>query len=237
MKAEQEIEGVGNERMGFLVRPMRPGDIAQVARVERECFPTGWTPTPFTQELQNKRASYLVACKAKDPWRAEQEARAWLSAEEAVEAKPFLSRLAQHVKRFLGPVRLPPPDFSYHLAGYVGLWFMTDEAHITAIGTREADRRKGIGELLLLASIEEGFRKGARVVTLEARVSNHAARELYFKYGFNKAGIRKGYYTDNREDALVMTTDNLSSPVYRQRLELLRQEHARRWGESVRFLG
>ena len=222
--------------MDFFVRQMRPGDIVQVARVERECFPTGWTPTPFPRELQNKRARYLVACQAKDPNRAGEEARRALFVGQPQRVKPLLSRLIARIKGVFVEEPLPPSDFSYYVAGYVGLWFMTDEAHITAIGTREVERRKGIGELLLIATIEEGLRQGSRVVTLETRVSNHPAQALYYKYGFNRAGVRKGYYTDNREDALVMTTDDLTSLPFRQQFEQLRGEHARRWGESVRHL-
>lgn len=223
--------------MGYFVRPMRLEDISQVAIAEQECFPTGWGPTPFQRELQNKSASYMVACRAIDPGRAKEEALALMSVASPVPAaKPVFRRLVDGIKDALSPPTLPHQDFSQHIAGYVGLWFVVDEAHITSIGTRELDRRKGIGELLLLASVELSQRRGAQMVTLETRVSNYPAQALYVKYGFREVGVRKGYYTDNREDALVMTTPNINSQVCGQRLEELRREHAERWGHSVRII-
>ena len=235
MKTVEGAEGVGNKRMGYLIRPMRLEDVAQVAHVEQECFPTGWTPTPFKRELQNRQARYIVACEAEAPWQVEEEAQAVVPADPAPRTT-LLRRLASDIKAWFAPERLPPSGPSQHVAGYLGLWFITDEAHVTSIGVREIERRRGVGEILLLASIEVGIQKGSRAVTLETRVSNYPAQSLYTKYGFNRMGIRKGYYTDNREDALIMTTDNLSSPGYRELLERLRREHAQRWGESVRLL-
>lgn len=229
-------ERLGQKRMGYFVRPMRMEDIAQVAQVERECFPTGWVATPFRRELQNRNAAYLVACRAADPWQAEREAR-----EVAVAGPPrrnsILKRLVDGIGELFAAPTSPPADFSQYIVGFVGLWFVVDEAHITAIGVREEERRKGIGEVLLAASVELASRRRSRIVTLETRVSNHPAQALYEKYGFDQEGIRKGYYTDNREDALVMSTGVISTPEYLERLRRLAQEHAQRWGQSVRFLG
>ena len=238
MKTLESPEGARHARMGYFVRPMRLEDIAQVADVERECFPTGWSATPFRRELQSKTAAYLVACEAAKPSQSYEEAITAMAPVEPVPAPPasLLQRIAQAVSGLLSSRSLPPPDFSQYIPGYVGLWFITDEAHITAIGNREIERRKGIGELLLISSIEISLRRGLRVVTLETRVSNHQAQALYVKYGFKKMGIRKGYYTDNREDALVMTTDQISSPAYIELFTQLRRRHAERWGDSVRLL-
>jgi ribosomal-protein-alanine N-acetyltransferase len=74
------------------------------------------------------------------------------------------------------------------------------------------------------------------VATLEVRMSNQAAQKLYEKYGFKPAGVRKGYYTDNREDALIMTTSPINTPEYAALLETLRRDHAARWGASVRLV-
>lgn len=222
--------------MGYFVRPMRLKDIAQVSIAEEECFPAGWGPTPFQRELLNKSAAYLVACKAFDPSRAKDEAIVLLSAASPVSPKPVLRRIVDGIRDAISPPSLPQQDYSQHIAGYVGLWFVVDEAHITSIGTRELDRRKGIGELLVLASVELAVRRGATMVTLETRVSNAPAQALYVKYGFREVGVRKGYYTDNREDALVMTTPNITKPEYQQRFGQLRDQHAQRWGASVRIV-
>jgi ribosomal-protein-alanine N-acetyltransferase len=81
-----------------------------------------------------------------------------------------------------------------------------------------------LGELLLLGLLDEARRLRARLATLEVRVSNSAAQALYAKYGFEQVGRRKGYYSDNREDALIMTTPELASPDYQALLQARRSE-------------
>jgi ribosomal-protein-alanine N-acetyltransferase len=122
----------------------------------------------------------------------------------------------------------PPPPTEELLLGYVGLWFLGDEAHITSIAVREAYRRRGIGQLLLITTMEAAIERNCRVVTLEARVSNDPAITLYERYGFRRMGIRRGYYTDNREDAVVMSTDPLSSDEFQTSFLALKASlHAR----------
>ncbi|TYR78423.1 ribosomal-protein-alanine N-acetyltransferase [Priestia megaterium] len=88
--------------------------------------------------------------------------------------------------------------------GYCGTWIVLDEAHITNIALLSAYRGKGLGELLLRNVMDVVRKIGAQSVTLEVRVSNYIAQSLYQKLGFKPGGIRKNYYTDNNEDALVM---------------------------------
>ena len=128
-------------------------------------------------------------------------------------------------------------DYAERIAGYVATWYMTDEAHITSIAVRESLRGNGLGELLLMASIELAMRRQSRVVTLEVRASNHVAQSLYTKYGFSQVGLRKGYYTDNREDAYIMTTDPISSPAYSQQLHSLEETYKTRRGNVALRLG
>lgn len=223
--------------MGYFVRPMRAEDIAQVAVAEQECFPTGWGPTPFLRELSNKSAAYMVACKATDPSRAHDEAQISSPEMASATAKPALRRWADRLRGVVSPPHLPIQDFSQQIAGYVGLWYVTDEAHITSIGTRERARRQGVGELLLIASVELAQLRGSQVMTLEVRVSNYPPQGLYAKYGFREVGIRKAYYVDNREDAVIMTTGNIQSDEYHRELSRLVKEHHERWGSSVRNIG
>lgn len=89
-------------------------------------------------------------------------------------------------------------------AGYCGVWVILDEAHITNIAVLPEYRGQKLGEKLLRKIMELTKEAGARTMTLEVRVSNDIAKSLYRKLGFQEGGIRKGYYTDNREDALVM---------------------------------
>lgn len=90
------------------------------------------------------------------------------------------------------------------IAGYCGVWIVADEAHITNVAVLPSHRGKGYGELLMRKIMEMAIESGARVMTLEARVSNVPAQSLYRKLGFQDGGIRKRYYSDNQEDALVM---------------------------------
>jgi [ribosomal protein S18]-alanine N-acetyltransferase len=101
--------------------------------------------------------------------------------------------------------------------GYAGMWVILDEAHVTTIAVDPLHRRRRIGERLLVTLIDEAMRRGARWVTLEVRKSNLGAQTLYRKYGFKDIGIRKGYYSDNREDAIVMWTGNLWEEAFQER--------------------
>ena len=87
---------------------------------------------------------------------------------------------------------------------YGGMWLILDEAHITNIAVHPRYRGKGIGKALLKGMIDYGISKGIKSFTLEVRESNHAAIALYSRLGFKRAGTRKGYYPDTREDAIIM---------------------------------
>lgn len=95
------------------------------------------------------------------------------------------------------------------LIAYCGMWQILEEAHITNISVSPDYRRMHIGEVLLTKLIEECYKNLVKYMTLEVRVGNHAAIGLYEKYGFKSLGIRKGYYQDNNEDALIMWTENI----------------------------
>ena len=88
--------------------------------------------------------------------------------------------------------------------GYVGAWLIFDEAHITNVAILPEYRRRGIGEKLMKQMIEAVKHKGIQSMTLEVRESNFAAQAMYKKFGFEVAGIRKNYYEDNRENAMIM---------------------------------
>src|SRR5579884_1075236 len=101
------------------------------------------------------------------------------------------------------------------------LWLMVDVAHITTIAMHPDYQGRGLGEFMLASLIDIAYDIKARWVTLEVRVSNYVAQNLYRKYGFHEAGIRHRYYSDNNEDALIMWTDEIHSPAYKQKfLEL-----------------
>jgi len=108
------------------------------------------------------------------------------------------------------------------IIGFGGMWLMVDEAHITTFAIHPAWRRQRIGERLLLSFLDLALERGAREATLEVRLSNLPARRLYEKYGFRPVGLRPRYYSDDNEDALIMTTEALSEPAMRERVAGLR---------------
>jgi ribosomal-protein-alanine N-acetyltransferase len=93
---------------------------------------------------------------------------------------------------------------------YGGMWLLVDEAHITTFAVLPEWRRRGIGGRLMVALMDAALRLKARVMTLEVRLSNKPARALYASFGFKPVGVRPRYYSDNGEDALIMTTDPLA---------------------------
>ena len=114
------------------------------------------------------------------------------------------------------------------IVGFAGIWLLVDEAHVTTIATRRSWRRQGIGERLILALLDLARTRGAHEATLEVRPSNIPARRLYEKYGFKVVGVRPRYYSDDNEDALIMTTESLDGRHMRDRIAGLRAELAAR---------
>ena len=99
------------------------------------------------------------------------------------------------------------------VVAYAGIWLMVDEAHVTTFAVLPAYRRRGLGAAACSATLMElAAELGATVLTLEVRLSNVAARRLYQRFGFRPVGVRPRYYSDNGEDALIMTTEPLDLP-------------------------
>jgi ribosomal-protein-alanine N-acetyltransferase len=115
------------------------------------------------------------------------------------------------------------------LVGYSGFWLIGEEAHITTLAVHPDYQRQYIGERLLVNDILEAKKVGARWMTLEVRVSNERAQHLYYKYGFKSLGLRKCYYQDNNEDALVLWTENIETPQFNKmlakRIEIVEPEY------------
>ena len=104
------------------------------------------------------------------------------------------------------------------VVGYAGLMMSADEGHITTIAVDPNWHRRKIGARLMLVAAREAIRRGARALTLEVRMSNKAAQELYRAFGFRPAGVRKNYYAETNEDALVMWAEDVDTTDYRLRL-------------------
>jgi ribosomal-protein-alanine N-acetyltransferase len=190
----------------YYLRRMTLADIQQVTAIERESFPTTWPPTAYRRELTNRLARYFVAV-------------------DRSRAAPSQARTRRSlVDVILG--RSDPVPTSEWLAGYLGLWLMVDEAHIVAVAVRESQRRQGLGRALIEAAIDATLEAGLDSLTLEVRRSNTAAQALYEKYRFHKVGVRPRYYSDNREDAIIMSTPPITAPSYQEHLAWLKQETA-----------
>ncbi len=217
----------------FTVEPMKVEHIPAVSAIERLSFPQPWPPSAYRREiLENRMAYYVVARRLGEPPPDDLlPVEAWL-------ATPAGEGLLDRITRlWRTPPEPPSPQLEAELrtiVGYAGLWMMADEGHVTTIASRPDYRGRGVGELLLLALIDRAISLRARWMTLEVRASNTIAQNLYRKYTFKEMGVRKRYYSDNGEDALVMWTDALDSPAF---LEALRRNEARlaeRLGASIR---
>ncbi len=225
------------ERSGLLqsvsvfLRRLQKDDITEVVEIEREAFSPTWVTSPFRRDLNNQRASYFVACLEQDGDQADSSSAVPGGAEAP---QSWLSRLAGRLGLGGSPPELEPAtEFNPAIAGYVSVWYQGDEAHITEIAVRETLRGNGIGELLLIGSLIAAREYGSHVMTLEARVSNFIAQRLYEKYSFKSVGIRKAYYADNREDAVIMTTTPIDSEEYGRMFQGLQETWESRWGPMI----
>ena len=213
--------------MEIALRRMRAEDIPQVIEIEKEAFTPGWVGTPFRRELNSRYTRFLVAYHT-DRQEPDDSNTIGSPGELGPADASLWGRMLTGVKSALG---LSRDDYGDALAGYVGIWLQGDQAHITEIAVREELRGRGIGELLIIGTLRVAYEQGLEEVTLEARVSNFVAQRLYDKYGFNEVGIRKNYYADNREDAVIMTTDHIHTAAYREKFATLQDNFLARYGE------
>jgi ribosomal-protein-alanine N-acetyltransferase len=107
------------------------------------------------------------------------------------------------------------------IVGYAGLMMSMTDGHVTTIAVDPARHRQGVGTRLLLALAREAIARDATALTLEVRLSNQGAQEMYKRFGFRPVGVRKGYYADTGEDALVMWAYDVREPAYAELLDAL----------------
>jgi ribosomal-protein-alanine N-acetyltransferase len=190
---------------------MQLADVDEVNRIERRSFSNPWPMSAYRRELRRPdHNSYFVL-------------RATPNVRE-VGFGEFRTTRGRFLENILPVRRSEPHTEEPHLAGYVGMWQMYDETHITTIAVDPVYRGNGYGELLLIAAFAEAVARGSIWLSLEVRVSNEAAQSLYRKYGMTIYGRRSAYYTDNREDALVMWSRSLRDVEYQHLLTHLRGE-------------
>lgn len=175
-----------DDRVHVTLRPMTLDDIDQVLVLDRLAFPNPWPAHTYRHEIINNRTSTMLVLEHPD-----------LEGSDDAASGSLLDRL-------MG--RRPATEHaSYPLVGYSGFWKIADEAHISTIAIHPEWRGHKLGELLIWSMFHLAMQKGARMMTLEVRVTNTVAQNLYHKYGFEITGRRKNYYRDNQEDAHIMT--------------------------------
>ena len=220
------------ESLPVSVRRLRVDDIDQVVAIEKEAFSPLWVSSSFKRDIENKRANYLVACFDEEV--SPEEILAEIGADQSdpdEDPRPpkLLSRVLGHLG-FSSSIEPTTVDDAFNIAGYVSVWYQGEEAHITEIAVKETLRGRGVGELLLIGSLKAAIEHGSKVMTLEARASNFIAHRLYQKYSFKSVGIRKAYYSDNREDAVIMTTNPIDTEEYETLFAGLQTTYETRWG-------
>ncbi|MFN8475959.1 MAG: ribosomal protein S18-alanine N-acetyltransferase [Anaerolineae bacterium] len=179
----------------YVVAPMRVPDIEEVTHIDHLSFPTPWSFNSYYNEIERNRAAHYFVLRLREaPQDADDQESGW-----------------RRLQRWLG---VQPGHERRSIIGYAGMWMMHDEAHISTIAIHPDWRGHALGEYMLLAMIAQAQALKAVTVTLEVRVTNTRAQSLYLKYHFEVVGRRRGYYSDNGEDALLMTTPFLNSPEY-----------------------
>lgn len=218
------------ESLPVSVRRLQAKDIDQAVAIEKEAFSPLWVSSSFKRDLSNKRASYLVACFDEDV--SPEEILAEIEPDQPDDSRPptLWSRVLGRMGLSSNVETEREENEAFDIAGYVSVWYQGDEAHITEIAVKESLRGRGIGELLLIASLEAAIGYGSRVMTLEARASNFIAHRMYQKYSFKSVGIRKAYYSDNREDAVIMTTSPIDTDEYHKMFTNRQSTYLNRWG-------
>jgi ribosomal-protein-alanine N-acetyltransferase len=184
---------------------MTLADLDSIMEIERVAFATPWSARAYRYEITQNEHSIMLVVRPAAPLRG------------------LLARLRDRLE----PAR---PGL---LLGYAGIWLLLDEAHICTIAVHPGRRRQGLGELLLLALLDQGLERGARRATLEVRVTNLAAQGLYRKYGFEIVAVRKRYYSDNGEDAYIMTTPPFDTEEFQASL----RQHRSQLHQRLRSVG
>jgi ribosomal-protein-alanine N-acetyltransferase len=200
----------------YVVDRMTMSDVPRVIEIERLAYPSTWPTSAYRKELQDNRWAHYIVLRDK---------YLLLGNRPVIVQEPEKQRKNRLFPLSLLPSRpevIVPSQDAESIIGFAGLWLMVDEAHVTTIAMHPDYRRRGLGEFLLMSLIEIAYTIGAKWVTLEVRVSNITAQNLYQKYGFREAGVRRRYYSDNHEDALIMWTDEINSLAYKQKFQELK---------------
>lgn len=198
----------------YILEPMTLDDIDEVAAVERLCFTNPWPLAAYRRELRDNRGNYYIVLRD-DP---DAEVTGDFPVQYGASAPRRQGRFAFWPLGKRDIRKQAPP-----IIGFAGMWQVMDEAHVTTIGVSPEYQGRGLGELLFSTLVDETIRREATWLTLEVRVSNYSAQQLYRKYGFTIQGKRARYYTDNNEDAYIMWSESFKNLGYIDQIDLLRR--------------
>jgi [ribosomal protein S18]-alanine N-acetyltransferase len=198
-------------KLYYYLEPMLIEDVAEVSQLDHRCFTNPWPQSAYRRELSNPEGNFYIVLRQRLPG---------AQLRDKADAENRLARVSRWLwsdDRDRDPI-----------VGYAGMWIRAGEAHVTTIGVAPEVRGKGLGELLFIALFEEAIARDAEWVTLEVRVSNTQAQQLYAKYGLTRHGVRRRYYSDNGEDADIMWSESLRNSEYVRSFERLRDQLADR---------
>ena len=189
----------------IVIHPLAPSDVRAVRRLERAAYGSANPRTAFERELRNGLAAYLVA----------------------VDAAADVERPARRRWQDRGPLgwlrrRVGAGDGA-PILGFAGVWYTHEQLHLVTIAVDPRQQRRGIGLTLLLAVCDLAIEAELDSIALEVRASNAGAMQLYERCGFRRAGRLRNYYSDNREDAIVMLLDGLTAGELPEALTLARR--------------
>lgn len=208
--------------MYYFIEPMSVEDIEHVQHIDRESFPNPWSATTYQRELGDSAHNRYIVVRATPtpppPSQAAPLAHAAYHPSALLRQVFGLLYTSIHKQNGTSPHPHIPTPIKEPIVGHGGFVTVLDEAHITLVAVAPAYRGLGIGELLLNGLIDLAFAMNMTTMTLEVRRSNVVAQNLYQKYGFALVGERRHYYTDNREDALIMTSEPLQDSQFQARL-------------------
>jgi ribosomal-protein-alanine N-acetyltransferase len=207
----------------YVIEPMTEADIEEVSRVEAKCFTNPWPVSAYQRELKRPDHNYYIVLRD-DPDSDAHDTSP--TSDSDADFDWSVNVRSRRPRRFVlwpfgrrnGTISKPP------IIGFAGMWNMLDESHVTTIGVLPEYRGRGLGEVLFITMMEEAKRRNVTWVTLEVRVTNHSAQNLYRKYGFTIQGRRPRYYSDNNEDAFIMWSESIKNETYLTRLEQLKRQ-------------
>ena len=201
------------------IRAMTVADLPIVRRIEEHAY-NGHPPrTPFEREIRNGLAAYSVL-----QWGGTQRGGTQRGGTQRGGTQPPPQTLsapgrAARLLRRAGSAT----DRDRPILGFLGLWFLGDQLHITTIATDPLVQGRRVASHLMLCAFDTAEESGLRTLALEVRASNERARAIYERFGLREVGRRRRYYSDNGEDAVIMVTESIETEAMQQRIARLRE--------------